>query len=1081
VLRRVIDQALHFLMEAALGLCAVLAIAACIGAWRLAQGPIDITGLVWREQVFITPPGAKFSIGRAELAWEGFVAGDQPLDIRVRDLSFASIDGSESVQVPRARVTLSIGSLLVGRIVPRTLAVDGASVQLRRARDGSFPFLGTHSPGERHDSAQTIGSQATETIVDELAKPVRLGEGLPWLSQLRRVELHTAQASLSDAALGVTWRAPQIDLAFDRLAGGGVSGDARIEFAVGAVKTIFSARAELRADGTHVTASTTPISPAQLAVSVPAFAPLAAAALPLSADLDATLGQSLALRAARIEVNAGAGTIEAGGSETGLQSADLVVLVRPAELILQSARIALAAPPGKQAPPVLNARATATLLAGRVHATFALAIPALEMGDLGAYWPPLIARGSRGWLVQNIVAGHARGAHVEGALECAADLSDMRLTALSGEISADDVSLFWLRPVPPLTHGRAQLSVEGPDSLRITMDGANQDQLRLLPGSTMEITGLAARQQFGDIDVHIGGPLDAALGLLNHPRLRLLARSGLDFSGASGHAQARLLVHLPLEDRVTMDDIKIRSTAMLTDVHLGKVAANRDLDGGQLTLKVDNQGLALTGHGAYAGIPTDAVLTMDFRDGPPDQVLQHVTAHGAASAAEIAAAGLPESVGKIFSGGTAAISVDYAVLRNRMATLLLNADLKDADITTPLGWEKAAGTEARAGARLIWDKGRLVSFDHLHAEGPGLAIASHARVEREHAHALVLDKVEFGQTRAQGEIGLPDTLSDPLSVTLSGPMLDLSAYFKETQSDRAESVPSQHERGADQPEIRGRRWSAHLNFAQATLAKGKLLSPFRLDAASDGLHVTHAALDAGAPGELTARIVPHRTVRSVSVTSSDAGVFLRAMGVADNLEGGHLQLDGIFADMRPGDPLIGTATLENFTMRQAPAIGRLLQGMTLYGLSDVLRGPGLHFSRLVAPFRWQHRVLSLFSARAFSPSLGLTAQGDIDIARRIADVKGTVVPAYFFNQLLGDLPLVGRVFSPEKGGGVFAARYSVSGPLADPKVGVNPLSALTPGFLREVFGLLSGKPKAAGAAPATVAPAQRGQGTPAPK
>jgi hypothetical protein len=79
----------------------------------------------------------------------------------------------------------------------------------------------------------------------------------------------------------------------------------------------------------------------------------------------------------------------------------------------------------------------------------------------------------------------------------------------------------------------------------------------------------------------------------------------------------------------------------------------------------------------------------------------------------------------------------------------------------------------------------------------------------------------------------------------------------------------------------------------------------------------------------------------------------------------------------------------------------------------------------------------------------------LDLRHHTADITGTVVPAYFFNQLLGDLPLIGKIFSPEKGGGVFAARYSVRGKLSDPKVGVNPLSALTPGFLREGFGLLA--------------------------
>jgi hypothetical protein len=105
------------------------------------------------------------------------------------------------------------------------------------------------------------------------------------------------------------------------------------------------------------------------------------------------------------------------------------------------------------------------------------------------------------------------------------------------------------------------------------------------------------------------------------------------------------------------------------------------------------------------------------------------------------------------------------------------------------------------------------------------------------------------------------------------------------------------------------------------------------------------------------------------------------------------------------------------------------------------------------PFRWQQRVLHMDNARAFSASLGITAQGDIDTKGHRVNMKGTVVPAYFFNQLPGKIPLLGRLFSPEKGGGLFAANYSVTGSLADPHVSVNALSALTPGFLRGVFGL----------------------------
>jgi hypothetical protein len=80
-------------------------------------------------------------------------------------------------------------------------------------------------------------------------------------------------------------------------------------------------------------------------------------------------------------------------------------------------------------------------------------------------------------------------------------------------------------------------------------------------------------------------------------------------------------------------------------------------------------------------------------------------------------------------------------------------------------------------------------------------------------------------------------------------------------------------------------------------------------------------------------------------------------------------------------------------------------------------------------------------------------KGRLDLDNDTADLQGTIVPAYFFNSLLGNVPLVGRLFSPERGGGVFAARYSLKGKLDDPDVAVNPLSALTPGFLRGVFGI----------------------------
>ena len=47
--------------------------------------------------------------------------------------------------------------------------------------------------------------------------------------------------------------------------------------------------------------------------------------------------------------------------------------------------------------------------------------------------------------------------------------------------------------------------------------------------------------------------------------------------------------------------------------------------------------------------------------------------------------------------------------------------------------------------------------------------------------------------------------------------------------------------------------------------------------------------------------------------------------------------------------------------------------------------------------------------------------------------------------------LLGRLFSAERGGGLISVAYAVRGRTDDPAISVNPLSALTPGFLRGLF------------------------------
>jgi hypothetical protein len=308
----------------------------------------------------------------------------------------------------------------------------------------------------------------------------------------------------------------------------------------------------------------------------------------------------------------------------------------------------------------------------------------------------------------------------------------------------------------------------------------------------------------------------------------------------------------------------------------------------------------------------------------------------------------------------------------------------------------------------------------------------------------------LGRTNIHGTVRLPAREGDSYGVTLAGPSLDATGLLSNATNDATPDQPPTDTKPAPGPP-----WSVDARIDRVILGPDRTVSALDVRADNDGTLIQHAMVEGrtGPAAPFRLAIEPHTGGRSLSGSAADLGGLLRAFDVLDQLVGGRFEISGSYDDRSPSHPLTATAELNDFKVRGVAALGKILQAMTLYGVVDALTGPGLYFTKMDAPFHYDGDTLRLGAARAFSSSLGMTATGDVDLKRRVADIKGTIVPAYFLNSLLGDMPLVGRLFSPERGGGVFSATYSVRGPLDDPAVSVNPLAALTPGFLRGIFGI----------------------------
>jgi hypothetical protein len=736
----------------------------------------------------------------------------------------------------------------------------------------------------------------------------------------------------------------------------------------------------------------------------------------------------------------------------------------------------------------LAAEATREAATGAWQGVATLALDTVRFADLPRFWPEGLAQNAREWVTGNITAGVVRDGRWRVELAMPPGAEGPAVTALSGTAELADATVHWLRPLPPILGLSGSASFSLPEITIRTRGG--QQMVAPLPAPRAEASrsgrgtqrsarpapprpaGIETREASirlfdlespvsrADIDVQLGGPLPEVMTLLRHPRLRLFEKKPLEINALAGQAEARLSVGLPLLDDLQTEQMRLRATGRVAEARLTEVLMGHELERGAFEFTVDLDGLRLSGQGVMEEAPLRATVELDFRSGPPGQVTERAQVTvPRADARQLAAFGF--DTGGLM-GGTAAVEVRYERRRNGQGSVALRGDLRDTRLTfEAAGWAKAAGAPGAAEATLRLTGDQLTAAEGLRIDTAGLVATGRIGF----APGNRLNRVEIaagsrlGATRFGGTVTRPAREGGPWGIALRGPLVDLQPMLSPP-----EAVVEATRQGPRDAASAGPQFALDLRFDRATTGEGRNLEAVTLQAEVDGRGMLRSAQMAGRTGPAGAfdlGITPRGTERHLRLTAADGGALLQALDLTDAIAGGRLSVNAVYRELRPGAPLSGTAELDDFAVRNAPGLGKVLQAMTLYGLVEAMQGGnGLVFTRLVAPFTLTREAITLEDARAFSASLGLTAKGRVLRERDLLEIEGTVVPAYFFNQLLGNIPLLGRLFSPERGGGVFAATYQVQGPRTDPTVSVNPLAALTPGFLRGLFKL----PEAGGAA-----------------
>jgi hypothetical protein len=280
---------------------AVAAVLLAVLAWRLSSGPVSLSILtqILEDLVSEQLDGGSIDIADTILRWS---PERRQLDMRVVDVRINGADGNEVTDFPEIAFRLSIPALLRGQVAPTSVELYGVSTTLLRRPTGlTLGLAAIDAPDTSDEEAFVIGPMI-DTLINGRAD-------VPMLAYLRHFAIHDASLRIVDEVNGVTFLAPKADLDIFK-SEGGLRANLSAELVFDNTTGHIALDGELLegADTATVNVTATDIVPAALARMSPAFSNYGMIDAAMSATGDLDILRDGRLKAARLVVEAGAGT-----------------------------------------------------------------------------------------------------------------------------------------------------------------------------------------------------------------------------------------------------------------------------------------------------------------------------------------------------------------------------------------------------------------------------------------------------------------------------------------------------------------------------------------------------------------------------------------------------------------------------------------------------------------------------------------------------------------------------------------------------------------------------------------------------
>ncbi|HYM02917.1 MAG TPA: AsmA-like C-terminal domain-containing protein [Stellaceae bacterium] len=1018
------------------GLVAALGIMAAFLIWRLSSGPLSLDTLA---------PYVAAALADAE---SGFTARvdhtlvslgpRSTIEVVARGIHLARRSDGAALTLPEIALGLSTRAALAGVFAPTRIVLQQPELRLQRAEDGTFRLgLGSETPS---------ADDSSEELLRDLTRPPNRRGALGYL-----VEVAVRQAALTvdDRALGVVWQANRVDISLFRGAAG-VSGEIAL-----AVQVPGGGQTGLQGDfryaygdarlSTQIEFSA--FTPAMLADTAPALAPLASLQLPFGGVLRLELDTSAwRVDDAWCDVTLGSGRIthEAlRGGEVAVASGRLRAAYDPVggRVSVESVALDLGGPRLEVSGAIegVGGGILAGGLPNAIDVVADLKLIDLPVDDLPRLWPEKLSPRTRSWMAEHIHDGVAGatvhlGAHVDFAVDAQ---PPVKLVSLDGSLLYRGLTVEYFKPLPPLR------GVEGNG----TFDRAHLDLVPSvgsvkgvhLAGGTAKLYKLDTDDEQITIDLGLQGPLRDVLEVLDSKPLQYARELKVDPARVGGGIDGRVAFTFPLKHDLTLAMVDYGASATMNDVSVGQILFGRDLDRGDLRLKLDRTALRVDGTARVAEVPTTLSWAQSLRARDAVRASYTIKARiDDAARRRLDLDYLPNYV-----NGPIEADLAYSVMAGGRARAVASLDLAETTLDVAvLNWHKPPGTAAKASFELELVDDRVRAIRDIAVRSAGLDAKAMMTFSADDGAAEIarieVQRLVAGETDLSGSVVRRPEGGWRLEA--KGSCFDASNLAREwnrPSTDTENAPPLVIDMSVDRLILGPNR--------EARTVSGQLFS--------DGNHWQTAVVEATllSGKKLSIRLGQAAGDRNFRILSDDYGGVLKLFGISENVVGGELTVTGQVDDSGGRRLLRGKADGADYRIVGAPALARLLSVASFSGIGALLSGEGIPFTRLKADFTLVDGKLAVTDMRAYGGAIGINANGVYDLNADTLDVSGTLVPAYTLNSVIGNIPVLGKLLMGGEGEGLFGANFRVAGPASDTKVTVNPLSALAPGVLRKLF------------------------------